>query len=585
MTAPASSPDLSQFDRPPDTHLDPEIFARNTRALAETHPEVAKLVAATPLPANLRPVIALDGFVTWRSEPPAQLPQWLGGSAAPRTRATAILQQARFGDSNVLVPTLGAGAEVRLMLDQLNRRQAAFVYEPDLTVLAAVLRTVDLSNGIGSHRCFFLHPDPEPELNRLMNDWPGLKPPTVLLLAPGVAAEIYSDLREICERTVSRTTAARKTRLQSLFTPSPSIAIGPARLAILAGYCDADERGAATEIHAASVVAGQTATLVATDTPLMGDPLAPLEQIVGDRCSAVLILDSHPAQWPSPPRVQRLHWRTKSETSADPTTVQLAASPLLLESLRESGVPAAKCGSFFWATPEFIMPHVDGTGPAQLAWSASDLSPEANGMSQATHQRLWKEIQTVARAELCAGRLAAAVNVLTQAEKAATIRLQDDTLRAALLDRIARRVVPTLAAELATASLQKAGRTVLGPGAEAATGAAALAPAAVVITTTLIDGWTRPLALWAGKGTPVLVFDPSGGLAARQLAGLLEPGRHYEIIRTLDQLPKGIELLCRDDAAYGRAAQRLFSHMQQHHTWRCRLEQLAKALATVNTPQ
>jgi len=116
----------------------------NLAALRELQPALAQQLEQTPLPQNWRAVQALDGGITFRTEPPGQAPTWLAASAAPITRANALLADFRPGDKNPALPSIAGGAELTLLLRHLPTHKAVFVFESELAALAAVLRVVDL---------------------------------------------------------------------------------------------------------------------------------------------------------------------------------------------------------------------------------------------------------------------------------------------------------------------------------------------------------------------------------------------------------------------------------------------------------
>ena len=90
--------ELATLDDAPPIDLDPARWPNNLNSLHTEQPELAEELRAAELPAHWRPVAALDGFPTYRVERAGQPPQWLAGTAAPLTRARAVLRYDQIGD-------------------------------------------------------------------------------------------------------------------------------------------------------------------------------------------------------------------------------------------------------------------------------------------------------------------------------------------------------------------------------------------------------------------------------------------------------------------------------------------------------
>lgn len=192
---------LAKLDDLQPATLDPAIWSANLAALATVQPELAQTLAATPLPEHWRPAIALDGFVTYRIEPPATPPAWLGQSAAPLLRARSRLARFDPCGKNPALPTCAAGAEVDFLLGRLAPHMTLFVFEADIRALAAVLHAHDWSSAIGERRCIFVPPaDEEAFLRTLLESHPALLPPGDILLPALAPPDRAAELRAMGEK-------------------------------------------------------------------------------------------------------------------------------------------------------------------------------------------------------------------------------------------------------------------------------------------------------------------------------------------------------------------------------------------------
>ena len=158
MTA-AASILLAGGDDPQPYSLDAAVWRENLAALQRRDAPLADRLAAAALPADWRPVCALDGFPTWRTEAAGAPPAWLGGTALPRRRAAALLAGYQSGDRNPALPTLGTGAEALELLERLPPHIAVYVFLDDTAAAAAVLRTTPLAAALTTGRLILVTAD------------------------------------------------------------------------------------------------------------------------------------------------------------------------------------------------------------------------------------------------------------------------------------------------------------------------------------------------------------------------------------------------------------------------------------------
>lgn len=578
---------LAALDQAPTLLIDPGILEKNLAALRFEHTRLAHELQTLALPAHWRPVSALDGFPTWRTELPGAPPHWLAGTAAPDTRARATLEQACFGDANILLPSVGAGAEALRSLERLGVYQAVFVCVPEPMTLAATLRTVDLATEIESRRCWFLQANnEEATLTEFLQHYPGLLAPTVLLRIPDIPPNRISALRDICERVARHIATHRKARLAILQAdwPNPAAhADREIRLGLLALNPDPAALAAARELESAASADGWTMTAGIADSPPQVGPLVHAERLRNVGVDIVVCVNHGPEMLPIPSRVTRATWHLQPLTTSPAADLHLACSPTNRRDLKKAGIADSSIVDFFWGCRTDESPPPVRDGPILIAEDLPDCTADGAGITQATHRLLWEALLKVVQNELRAGRLSPPDGLLIAAERQSGVRLQDEALRQAVLELVQRRAVPGVALELLVRSLLNARQRVrpIGSGwqrlSDLSFEMSTESPAAFVTTTTL-DAWTQSIAPLAGQGVPLIVFEPTPGQSAAQLDGILELGKHYDVFQTISDLPGLLESLRRDEAGYRRRAERLRGQMRTQHTWTRRLTLLAKRL-------
>ncbi|QOJ14522.1 MAG: hypothetical protein HRU75_07645 [Planctomycetia bacterium] len=495
------APALQSLDDYRPCELDPRLFAENLAALRIHAPDLAQRLARVELPPAWRPARALDGWPLFRTERSGEPPQYFGGSAAPSTRAAAVLSIVPESDRNVALPAMLAGAELSLLLRRLPPHAAVFVFEIDPLALAAVLRTQDLRVPLQARRVILTLPEePDRMLDALLIREEGLLPPATLLRLPGVPEERIAELQALCERLSQRCTKRRST---AVLDP-PAAAEPPTDLAVLSLSASATAGRAAVELAEAGRELGLTVLHRALCAPIDAFPLPHVRALIGRRPVLVISCESAPphlpstaappdycvpseaGQFPEPTRDDRaaasrgasrgrpvespgrssehgaqpspscapgarfeLRCHPPSQTLAsaapmDADTEVLAASPFVERAWRAAG---RHVRPFYWAVraADLADPPADrrrGASCVLLVGDVPDDSEAAAGVIHPTHRILWRELQRRVRESVFQQRRPEPVGLLDSVERATGMRISDEPTRAALIRAIADRIVP-----------------------------------------------------------------------------------------------------------------------------------------------
>jgi hypothetical protein len=599
MSRADAAPNLALLDALRPAVLDPAVWTRNLKALAAEQPLLAAELERVTLPSAWRPALALDGLATWRLETPNQPPTWLGGSAAPLTRARALLDQFNPAGKNPALPCLGCGAELRVLLERLPPYAAVFVLESDLPVLAAVLRTQDYAEAIARGRCIFVPPGRAAAfLEQRLTEQPGLLPPGDIVL-PNLAAEPrIAELRTMCESVLATIQAQRDAELQELqarAAPRAPATLAPlARFAILALGPDTATHALTRSLRRAAESLGWPVLSRLLDAPGNVHPLSHCRQLA-DFSPALTICLNHPRAWlPVAPPGRSCVWvLTESMATIDQPedgVLYLAASPLIHAALRKAGVSASVIHDWYWACEAKPDDAANDPADAALVFVADRPAAEAraHGITHGTHQLLWTQLRALAAQSWATPLIREPAKLLVRGERESRIELTDPQLRDWFLKLVERVLIPGVIAEQVAQGLADQPLEVLTLGYNWEDfGARRFKPLATGWFELLQRGSTLRPRAWvfagqfdplgpallhaAGSGCPVWLHSPSGRSLDPQLAGVLRSGQHFLPFGDLTDLRRGLASLAKTPDVAQQLADRARRHVTEQHSYSRRL--------------
>ncbi len=603
--------------------LDPAVWSNNLATLSTDQPDLANELRGGRLPPAWRPALSLDDTATYRLEEPGAPAAWLGGTAAPQTRATALLTAFTPGDRNLALPTLGAGAELTLLLERLPVHLAVFAFEADLHALAAVLHLHDFSAAVAQGRCVLVPPGRTHEfLTRLMQTHPGLLPPGTILMPDLVPRARREELRTLCERIHGETNQRRARRLTELATAARRAAVAATktpRLALLALSADRESRAVAADVTRAAHRLGWPVLCASIAGPHSVHPLAHCEALAEFQPTLTIHVNHARSVLPISFAGATCVWYHRAgnvpEQVPDDGTCYLAASPRVAEALHRAGARTDRVLAWYWAcspaddsAPPASAPQCAGgeaaqggpaqsqtaSGPILLVGDLPNRDPEQYGVTQHSHRQLWERIAVVVAQVWETPRVLEPEKLLARAQSECGVELRDESLRASLARFTEQVVIPAIVLERLLRGLIKTGRALLTVGhgwerlahetfqplaadmLELAERAPTLRPGACVLAGSS-DPLSPALLLAAAAGWPVLMHSLGGVPLAPLLGDVLRPGQHFAPFRDLTELRRELESLSQPLAA--RRTERAREHVQLHHTYVCRLQDLAAHLS------
>lgn len=594
---------LAKLDDATPAEVDPAVWSRNVAALRQVDDALADTLETTHLPAHFRPVIALDGAVTFRTEQPGRPAAWLAGTALPRQRAEALLPDYRISEQNATFSGIGAGCALGLVLERLPAHKAVFVFERDWLQLAAVLHIVDCSNDIERRRVILLPPNGAYDaLAAMLGEFPGLLPPGNIFCSPVDPPEHIASIRDICER-INREIAEQRSdeigRLAQSIKTQDAQSSTP-ELAIIALSADAWALNAGEALRSAAADLNDDPVFCALRTPVDAGLLVHCRRLA-ERPAPIWLCVDCPATrvpLPGPKTICQWHLRAHDVDAAqlDPHAIHLAASPSVETALQAAKIPADRILPFYWACP------ADGpaTGPPAdavvLCADLPDDSHAAVGIDQPTHQVLWAALRKTAEQRADTADIARPETLLRTAERACGVQISERTLRDKLLRIIQRVLIPAVVVQRIVQTLESESFEVL----------------------TIGKGWSRcraknfkhvsedfpeflrsdqncqPMAaIFAGGDDPfhpalpmagalawpLCVHIPAGTSLTRALGRVLAGGQHVEGFSSSGDLRTLLNAWRGSPKAGSTLAQRARGHLLSQHTYARRLEALLETLA------
>ncbi len=610
---------LGSLDEPRPATVDPAIWARNLAALAAAQPALAAELRSVELPGAWRTVVALDGQLTYRVEPAGAPAEWLGGTAAPGTRAAGLLGQFDPAGKNPALACCGTGAELELLLRRLPVHYAVFVFESDPRVLAAVLRIRDFSADISAGRCLLVPPGREAAwLAEVLAAHPGLLPPGDIVLPDLAPAERVRELTAVCARVMQDVMSARTTRLAALKSAATTripeaatagrAAVQPAapRLALLALSARPRDHAVAAQLERAARRLGWEVCTRTITGPRDVHPLTHCEALTAFRPELTLALN-HPAN-PLPVCLPGAlyAWLLDEQTAATAKLHEdvhyLAASPTVAAVLRAR--EAAHATDWFFGCDAGIAADVRAEAPAtaadQPAARSSDRPaivlvadlPDARaaacGIMHSTHAILWDRLSGAVDRVWETPDVLAPEKLLVRVEREAGLEVRDTEVRAGLLRLLERVLIPARIAVQVAHELGREGPVLaLGHGWESAAiaGPSPLAreftdgpPAAagrnVCGCVVVGPDPLGPALLAAALGWPLLLHDRGGRTLARALGGVLQPGRDCTAFVDRAGLRGAARALRQNEAKLRRRAAQTRDRLLAEHTYDRRLPAL-----------
>lgn len=578
---PTQSPlSLADLDKPAHATLSPLILERNLAALQETQPRLATAVSACQPSEGYRPAGTLDGAISFFQP----VGGWLAETAAPLRRAIGALGSQKPTGHNFLLPDVGAGRELELLLARLPQDTALFAYAHSLSSLSLILRLISFDREILSARLWFLPPPRDgesgltpasEELARILRDNPGLLPPASMPQLPWVSGAVLQQLVSMLADAQVTTRAERDGACAEIAGRITASQGREGAIAFLAAREDPLARAIAAQLALAAQQDGLEPACPAgfeRATPLNAHPLALLQQI--ERASPRHIVVVSTTGDATADRLLQL------PRPRNCSVLRCCFSATPDEQLRNPNASESRCVTLL---PAALLPdeavHVCASAGAALANLLIVVEPgfhpaPAGPALHPTHAQLWDAASAIFR-ECAAREMPGSQDLLDRAARRLRIPVEP-AARERLLAQFESVLLPRLTFELLSnaealpagvscevRSLEAHCMTIPAPSPEGGI-AVLLAPhlrAFPFIAMSLaVRGWLLAIPQWAQHGCG---------------ASLLQPGAHYLYFQSLTQLRQA---LGQPRSQRISAAQRTMNMVRDKHLMSHRWRTLAAVL-------
>lgn len=596
---PAAAPALATLAALPTATLNPAIFDRNLTALQTVDTDLAERLRAQELPAQFSPVVALDGWTTWRIDAPIGR-AFIDQSAAPLTRARGLLARHFPGATNPTLPSIDSGATLAVLLEQLPPHAAVFVVEQDFVRLRAVLTAHDFAEAFAGGRVILIAPPtPAPPalaaaLEWVLTDQPGLLPPGNIFRLPIVPESIAHELHAAINAAVTNCVPQRDAAAATARAEIAATATDQTRPATDLSVLCPDPQTAAPDVGDAiatgAAAAGLHATALHADRPAHVGPLPFLTHLATRRPHATLLVNAATDDIPTPGTgyTYLLDATTAHYVALPGAGVLLAGTPTVRAVLERRGVQSERVHDFPIAAPDAdLSDREQATSRAAavetkrvlLLGRSFDLNPAAWGVKQPTHQLIWRAACDLLRENWTARLSAFPVDLLRQAERAAGVTIDDADFRTQFTTLLALRVTPTVLRAQLSAALQAAGYEVQTPNGGVAPNRSAgcfvwdraAAPPRLVCSIGAPDPLDPDLLRAAGRGWPVALHEPGNQTErGKALGDILQRETHYCPFTSVRDMRQLLDDHVRRAATAARAAE----HVRRRHTWKVRFTAL-----------
>lgn len=457
---------------PVSVPLDAALYEKNMVALRESLPETADRLHASTGPSSLGLTQGRDAAPTYSWIESDRRTYWLGRTTMPTLRAPALVDAFHTGDGNVLLAGFGQGAEVDLLRRRLAPHQAVMVVEENAWAAECVLRLYDFSAELLQGRLLlFVGPDAWQGLERFLVEHDGYVEPLRILSWPWFDAPQVAEVSQRLSGINSRLAAHRAAEFGVSVARKP-LAKPKAQkpiVAVLSTVADSRIRRASEVLEIAAESLGWASRRFVLQNPAVVHPIGIRRALDELAPSVCLLLDVTPAMLPYPlPEAPAFVLCAHAEPLSEQWLAQLGSNARLGVVNEMQRAQAVGCGvpdSNIMLVPPAAQAGLNaGTRSARsdetnvlVIADRIDPSAEAAGLHLASHRRLWDAATAILTSQCDLFDDDQAAGVLAAAEKQCKIQLSSDDVRSGLMERIRRRLGPSVVCSEYLQALRKKG--------------------------------------------------------------------------------------------------------------------------------
>jgi hypothetical protein len=346
------------------------------------------------VPPNLEWIFARDGALTAIDDGQ----RWWSGCSVPRKAAQFMFKNMDVTGGVACFLGPQHAAQLRVVLDTLDRRQALIAIVPEPTSLAVILHCEDFSSDIAAGRAWFVCGDDwDKHLKRLLNDNPGLPTPGQFLRPITADSEPFNRMIAPAQRVFADINACRSDQIRSLASQWSRKQSGVRRVCMIANssfrlWDDAGETLARLDLK----THGIGVTRFDPDQAAISSPLALANAAAG--CDAIVAANLGRSDAPGVicKDMPWISWittpRLPSAADAGPADRLLLADPSWHELAAKAGWATDRIEVARWPTDPITDSHPAGTCLAMIADTGPiEIPPHIAEYS--SQQLLWEFIE------------------------------------------------------------------------------------------------------------------------------------------------------------------------------------------------
>lgn len=575
------------------------VLRANLDALRIRLPKTAKLIESPESPHPLALVEGRDGAPTIAWNDASGRLRWLGDTTMPSVSEPAMVEQFDPGNGNVLIFGIAQGTAIHQLTEKLRPHQAIFVIEPEPWRAAAALRLHALQAELRRGRLLlFVGRDAWDHLREFLVESAGYLAPERTLAWPWFSRQDVRTLTERISTTQARVGSEREARLASAEESQPT---QPLRVFIGSNSADTRSHRWARRLARAVRDAGGSALCCVPDDPSEMHPAFIEGGIRRLQPTTTILIDCAPAQLAfriaeSPLALVVTHtdalpsWLTKLDAPDVHLFVRTTAQRNIAVS---QGFDATKVALLSpGATAERSAAHTDADVPTPanitlvVRSDRVSMNPDDVGLHLGSHQRLWRKAKEWMTRNVDTYHDGRAADALAHAESSINLRIQNDEVRAGLVDRIRRTLGPQVVRESLVRDVVESGVNLRIEGAGWSADERLSQFVAVKSDTVasnhaavLLSIGTSPYPEdsdldWLAAGRPAIVRRVDGPHAELTWSRLLEEGYDVTTFTTASELRAAITRLQDNPSTAFANAVAIGDRLRQHHSWRHRLVEM-----------
>ncbi len=593
-------------------HLE-QTWKKNLLALEAVCPELAGRLSGLPVSEGVVPTTGRDRSPSFRIVT-SEGTRWFGHTSMPTISGPALLANFDEGSGNVILPGIGQGIEVGLLLVRLGPQRAVFVLDRDFSAVSLALRLHDWADAIREGRLVLVCAEGIGEaFFRFLVEHEGYLVPERMISWPWMSQPEIDEITLLMQQVSYRvrrhraaTMAELAGKLSGRYASGRPLPETP-RLLVVCPTALGASRQLAEEAKVGAVDAGWPAELWSADCPGAAYSLSLVRRVLQFEPDLVLVVDGVRAGCGGalPEALPVVSWMTRGTRLPVSAVENMASTDRVfceaggaVEDLHTAGSTHQQVRWLPPAASRSAIAARESTGAHSYEMvaiaDAGSLSPQAYGLSLDSHLSAWKMAEQLIRKRAERYTDDHADALLSEIESATGVHLGDRVIRRSFCDQVNRAIAQTLVCRAVFEAALRGGLplAIWGNGWQGdpvlekawrgpvrfSDRAWVCAGAKVVLHVDVTGNVSSELLSAAASGAAVLARAHPTDPAQTGLSHLLQPGRDLITFGRFSEMLTHARRLLSDDPWRASLADRARRTVIEHHRMAHRMATLRQAL-------